>query len=193
MVVLSGATALTNGGGATVTLNAGTLKVNSTLSGAAGASLTSTRGNACRRPAGSIQVPVTINGGGILLPDATAASTALIGNSLTISGGGAFQWVYSSSGAKGTLALGSASWLSGLQYSRIPPAVRDRAARGHLRHDLEHRAGQSAGLELRRFAYGGRPYSHLGGQQRQLGHRLELDLCGLHRGDAVPTSRPACR
>ena len=57
-------------------------------------------------PAGSIRVPGNVTSAASLLPDATAASTALIGNSLTISGGGAFQWIYSGSGAEGTLALG---------------------------------------------------------------------------------------
>ena len=70
-------------------------------------------------PAGAIQVPVTLNGGSTLLPDATAASTALIGNTLTINGGGALQWVYSGSGAKGTLALGSGGTLN-LSNFNIP-------------------------------------------------------------------------
>ena len=39
-------------------------------------------------------------------PDASQASTTIIGSSLTINGGGAFQWAYSGTGAEGTLALG---------------------------------------------------------------------------------------
>ncbi len=106
VVVLSGATALTNAGGAAATVNAGTLKVQGTLTGAGGAGLTVNSGaTLAGGPAGLIQVPVTVNFGGTLLPDATAASTALIGNSLSIQGG-ALQWVYSGSGAEGTLALG---------------------------------------------------------------------------------------
>jgi fibronectin-binding autotransporter adhesin len=107
-VVLNGATALTNANGATVNVNAGALKVGGTVTGAAGASLTVNSGAVLTGgPAGSIQVPVTISGGGVIKPDSSGPSSALIGNSLTINGGGAFQWVYSGSGAQGTLALGS--------------------------------------------------------------------------------------
>ena len=58
-------------------------------------------------PAGSIQVPVTVNSGGVLQPDASQASTALIGSSLTINAGGVFQWVYNGPARQGTIALGS--------------------------------------------------------------------------------------
>jgi autotransporter-associated beta strand protein len=109
-VVLSGPMALTNGGGATVNVNAGTFKINSTLSGAAGANVQVNTGTTLiGGPGASIQVPVTVNGGGIILPDATAASTALIGSSLSINGGGELQWLFNNSGAKGTIALGSST------------------------------------------------------------------------------------
>ena len=108
-VVLGGATALT-ASSATITVNAGTLKVGGALVGAAGAAVQVNSGaTLVGGPAGAIQVPVTLASGSALLPDATAASTALIGNSLTVSGGGALQWIYSGSGAEGTLALGSAA------------------------------------------------------------------------------------
>jgi autotransporter-associated beta strand protein len=108
-VVLGGATAFT-AGGATVTVNAGTLKVGGTIVAAAGANVQVNSGAALAGgPAGAIQLPVTLAAGSTLLPDSTAAFTALIGNSLTINGGGALQWVYSGSGAEGTLALGSGS------------------------------------------------------------------------------------
>ena len=147
-VVLSTPTALTNGAGAAVNLNAGTLKVGSTLSGAAGAMVTVNSGALLvGGPAGSIQVPVTLNGGGTLLPDATAASTALIGNSLTINGSGALQWVYNGIGAKGTIALGSGN-LELARPARFPPAVHYGARRGHLRNDVDQPPGQPARLEF---------------------------------------------
>ena len=104
-MVFSGATALT--GGATVNVNAGTLKVGSTLSGAGAAVLVNSGATLAGGPAGAIEVPVTINSGGVLVPDASQASTALIGSSLTMAAGAVFQWVYSSPTAEGTLALGS--------------------------------------------------------------------------------------
>jgi fibronectin-binding autotransporter adhesin len=106
-VVLNGATALTATSGATVNVNAGMLKVGGALSGAAGSMVVVNSGaTLVGEPAAAIQVPVTVNSGGVLLPDATGASTGLIGNNLTINAGGIFQWVYSGTGAKGTLALG---------------------------------------------------------------------------------------
>ena len=120
VVVLSGATALT-ASGAAASVNAGTLKVLSTLNGAAGAAVQVNSGaTLAGGPAGNIQVPVTLAAGSTLLPDATAASTALIGNSLTINGGGALQWVYSGSGAEGTLALGIGTLNLPAQYNGNP-------------------------------------------------------------------------
>ena len=107
--------------GAAASVNAGTLKVLSTLNGAAGAAVQVNSGaTLAGGPAGNIQVPVTLAAGSTLLPDATAASTALIGNSLTINGGGALQWVYSGSGAEGTLALGSGTLNLPAQYNGNP-------------------------------------------------------------------------
>ena len=104
-VVLGGATALTAGGA--VNVNAGTLKVGGAMVGAAGASVNVNSGAALAGgPAGTIAFPVTIQSAATILPDATAASTPLIGSSLTINGGGALQWVYSGTAAEGTLALG---------------------------------------------------------------------------------------
>ena len=56
----------------------------------------------------------------MLKPDATAASTALIGNSLTINGGGRLQWVFDNSGAEGTIALGSGTLNLPDQFSGTP-------------------------------------------------------------------------
>ena len=70
-VVLNGATALT-GTSPTVNVNAGSLQVSGTLSGAAGANmLVNAAGTLVGGPAGAIQFPVTINGGGVLVPDAS--------------------------------------------------------------------------------------------------------------------------
>jgi autotransporter-associated beta strand protein len=106
-VVLGGAVSLATSG-ATLTVSAGTLKVSGMLSGAANvlvrAGTTLTGG-----PAGSIGIPVTVQTGATLTPDASSASTVLFTNSLTISPSGAFQWSYSSGSAEGTLALGSAA------------------------------------------------------------------------------------
>ncbi len=121
VVVLSGPTVLSNVGGTALTINAGTLKVSSTLSGAAGASVQINAGTTLAGgPAGSIQVPVTVSPSGVLKPDATAASTALIGNSLTINGGGRLQWIFNNSGAKGTIALGSGTLNLPDQFSGQP-------------------------------------------------------------------------
>ena len=108
-VVLSGATALTGASTPTLNVNAGSLQVSGTLaSSVAGANLqVNSGGKLVGGPAASIQVPVTVNSGGVLVPDASQASTALIGSSLTINAGGVFQWAYSGPGAEGTLALGS--------------------------------------------------------------------------------------
>ena len=106
--VLSGATALTSSG-AVVNVKTGSLKVNNTLVGAAGASLQVQAGAALMGgPGGSIGVPVTVQTGATLAPDASAASTGLFTNSLTISPSAAFQWSYSSGSAEATLALGGA-------------------------------------------------------------------------------------
>ena len=116
-VVLGGATALTGLTSPTVNVIAGALQVGSTLaSTVAGANVqVNSGGILAGGPAGAIQVPVSINSGGVLQPDASQASTALIGGApgtpgrLTIGASGVFQWVYSGSGAEGTLALGSAT------------------------------------------------------------------------------------
>jgi autotransporter-associated beta strand protein len=107
-VVFNGATPLTASGVA-VTVNAGTLKVGGTLSGAAGASLQVRAGTTLAGgPAGAIGIPVTVQTGATFAPDASAASTALFTGSLSISPSAAFQWSYTSGSAEATLALGSA-------------------------------------------------------------------------------------
>ena len=106
-VVLSGLTALT-GASPVVNMNAGSLTVSSTLGGTGGANVQVNSGaTLIGGPAGLIQIPLTVNSGGALVPNASQASTPLVGNSLTIKGGGALQWAYSGTGAEGTLALGN--------------------------------------------------------------------------------------
>ena len=108
-VVLSGATVLA-ASGAAVTVNAGTLKVGGSLSGAVSAGLKVNSGaTLAGGPAGSITNPVTIQTGATFVPDASAASTALFTGGLTISPSAAFQWSYNGGSAEGTLALGGAA------------------------------------------------------------------------------------
>ena len=152
-VVLGGATSVSSG--ATVNVNAGSLKVAGALSGAAGANVQVNSGSLVGGPAGSIQVPVTINSGATIVPDASAASTALIGNSLTINANGAFQWVYSGTAAKGTLALGSAALNLPGQFAGNPvfrPQFLTTPAIGTYVMTWSCTAGQRAHLGLRRFA-----------------------------------------
>ncbi len=107
-VVLGGATALT-ASSPTVNVSAGTLNVGGTLSGSAGAAVQVRAGaTLAGGPGGSIGIPVTVQTGATFAPDASAASTALFTNSLTISPSAAFQWSYTSGTAAGTLALGGA-------------------------------------------------------------------------------------
>ena len=57
--------------------------------------------------AAAIQVPVTVNSGGVLVPDASQASTSAIGSTLTINAGGILQWAFNGPAAEGTIALGN--------------------------------------------------------------------------------------
>ena len=60
-------------------------------------------------PAASIQVPVTVNSGGLLVPDASQGAATLIGSTLTMNSGAIFQWAYNTPSAMGTIAMGSNS------------------------------------------------------------------------------------
>ena len=176
-VVFGGSTALT-GASPVVNVNAGSLTVSSTLGGPAGANVQVNSGaTLIGGPAGSIQIPLSVNSGGVLVPDASQASTPLVGSSLTIKGGGAFQWAYSGTGAEGTLVLGgnTLNLPSGNGHPIFRPQYQRGARAGHLCHDLEQPAGQRTVLDLRRFA----PAEQclLGIQRRQhlgRGHKLEL-------------------
>ena len=77
-VVLSGATTLTGASTPTVNVNAGSLQVSSTLSSSVGGANVQVAPGATLigGPAGSIQVPVTVQFGGAIQPD---ASQALVG------------------------------------------------------------------------------------------------------------------
>ena len=94
-VVFGGAAALTGSSGSTLNVNAGSLLVGSTLTGGSGASvLVNSGATLIGGPAAVIAVPLTVNSGGVLVPDAGQVSTALIGSSLTMASSSVFQWVY---------------------------------------------------------------------------------------------------
>ena len=109
-----------------VNVNAGTLTLSSTLSGASSL-IVRLRRTLAGGPSAAISALVTVNSNAVLIPDASKSSASLIGGNLTVNAGGVFQWAYNGPTAEGTIALGShtltlPSVASGLQPV-FPPAV----------------------------------------------------------------------
>ena len=151
-VVFSGATSLTGTSTPTLSVNAGTLNVMSTITALAGGTLSVNSGTTLTGgSAAAISVLVTVNSNAVLVPDASQASASLIGGNLTINAGGILQWAYNGAAAEGTIALGGNTvTLPAGNGSQGNPVFRPQftPAAGHLRHHLEQPAGQPARLDL---------------------------------------------
>ena len=119
---------------------------------------------------------------GVLQPDASQASSGLIGSSLTFAPSAVFAWTYNGPGTKGTVALGSNTLnlpvADGLHNPVFQPTFSVLPALGTLVMTWSSKPAQPAHLDSR---CGTRQFLSVGRRQRPLGYCRELDQSGFYR------------